>query len=77
MARLSGNMSNPIKYRPVKSSLLAGYSYDSQTQVLSVQFKDGSEKDYKDIDPPTMSKIFDSPGSVGSKFLKATRGRKS
>lgn len=55
---------------PVKSSLIRAYSYDSHAQTLSVTFTDGSEFDYEKVDPPTMSKVFDSPGSIGSKFQK-------
>lgn len=56
--------------KPLKSSLLSGYSYDAQSKDLMVMFKDGTELTYKDVNPDTMSKVFDSPGSIGSKFLK-------
>ncbi len=54
----------------VNSTLIQAYSYDHETLTLSVTFKDGSEFDYQKVDPPTMSKVFDTPGSVGSKFRK-------
>lgn len=56
--------------RIVKSSLIQAYEYNAETQTLSVTFQDGAEFDYEKVDPPTMSKVFDSPGSVGSKFQK-------
>jgi hypothetical protein len=60
----------PERQKIVKSSLIRAYSYDSQSLTLSVTFTDGSEFDYEKVDPPTMSKVFDSPGSVGGKFRK-------
>lgn len=54
----------------VKSTLIQAYSYDSESQTLSVIFKDGAEFDYQQVPPPVMSQVFDSPGSIGSKFRK-------
>ena len=58
------------KLKPVKSSMINGYSYDSESLELTVQFKNGVEKTYKHVPPPTMSAVFDTPGSIGSKFHK-------
>ncbi len=54
----------------VKSTLIQAYSYDHQAQTLSVTFRDGTDVDYFNVPPPIMSKVFDTPGSVGSKFRK-------
>lgn len=64
-----------LTIKPVKSTLIRAYSYDSQSQTLSVIFTDGAEFDYEKVDPPTMSKVFDSPGSTGSKFRKLIAGK--
>ncbi len=62
-----------IKLEPVNSSLIAAYGYDSTNYVLLVRFK--SEKanrlhQYSPVYPPTVSEVFDTPGSIGSKFIK-------
>ena len=54
----------------LNSTLLQGYSYDPQAYTLSVTFKDGTDIDYVNVPPPVVSKVFDTPGSVGSKFVK-------
>lgn len=58
------------KLKPVQSSLLQAYSYDSDSLELTVIYKDGTQIKYKNVPPPVMSQVFDSPGSIGSKFLK-------
>lgn len=58
------------KVKPVKSTMLQGYSYDAQSLVLTVIFKNGTERTYKNIAPPLMSQVFDRPGSIGSKFKR-------
>lgn len=69
-------MADPkLTVKPVNSTLIRAYSYDSSTQTLSVTFTDGAEFDYEKVDPPTMSKVFDSPGSTGSKFHKLIAGK--
>lgn len=60
----------PKDLKPLKSSLLKAYSYDSQTLELHIVFANGKERTYKNIPPPVMSSVFDVPGSIGSKFLK-------
>ena len=62
-------MSKP-ELKPLKSSLLSAYSYNSSDKTLDVVFQDGTEMTYKDVAPPIMSRVFDSPGSIGSKFLR-------
>lgn len=59
-----------MKPKPVNSSYIAAYEYDADKYTLTVLLKNGTELKYKDIKPPTISSVFDSPGSVGSKFLK-------
>jgi hypothetical protein len=54
----------------IKSSLLDTYTYNNQTLELEVTFKSGDSWVYKNVDPGTISKVFDSPGSIGSKFVK-------
>lgn len=67
---MSKPLNSSVKPKVVKSSLLQAYSYDAETYKLTVTFNDGTEKVYKDVDPPTLSKVFDSPGSIGSKFKR-------
>ena len=56
--------------KPLKSSLLQAYSYDANSHELTVTYKDGNEYTYSRVDPSLMSKVFDSSGSVGSKFVR-------
>jgi hypothetical protein len=53
----------------VKSSIIQSYSYDSDKQELTVNFKNNSSWLYKKVDPVLMSNTFDKPGSIGSRFL--------
>lgn len=66
---------NSNKPKPVKSSYIAAYSYNPDSYELSITFKNGVERTYKDVKPPLMSQVFDSSGSVGSKFIRLI-GRK-
>ena len=66
-------MSNELK--PIKSSLIQAYSYDPESKVLDVVFKDGTELSYKDVDPPTMSQVFDKSQSVGKAFHRLIKGK--
>lgn len=61
---------SPPPLKIVNSTLIQSYSYDSEAYTLSVSFKDGTDVDYYNVMPPVVSSVFDSPGSVGSKFLK-------
>lgn len=54
----------------VKSSILRAYTYDANEKSLNVIFVDGSEWLYKGVMPDVMSQVFDSSGSIGSKFIK-------
>lgn len=54
----------------LKSSLLSSYSFDDSTLDLSVTFSDGSSWLYRKVEPSVVSKVFDSPGSIGSKFIR-------
>ena len=54
--------------RVLNSTLLQQYSYDAQAYTLHVTFKDGTDVDYFNVLPPVVSAVFDTPGSVGSKF---------
>lgn len=59
-------------FKPVSSKLIAGYSYNADTQVLSVNFATDPDTtwEYSPVDPPLMSQVFDSSGSAGSLFIK-------
>lgn len=61
--------------KPIKSSLIAAYSYDPNSYILNVVFKSGVEKAYKEIKPDVMAKVFQSGGSVGSKFHRFIRSQ--
>jgi len=63
-------MVNGNKPTVLKSSILQDYSYDAQSYTLTVTFKNGNKFQYFNILPPTMSSVFDSGGSVGSRFVK-------
>lgn len=56
----------------VNSSSIRSYSYDVSSQTLVVQFvgADGDDHVYSNVTPDVISKVFDSGGSVGSKFHK-------
>lgn len=54
--------------KPIKSSLIQAYSYDSSSHSLNIVFRDGTEKTYLKVEPSVMSMVFDRPGSIGSKF---------
>lgn len=58
------------KQTVVKSSIIQAYDYNDRTYELNVTFKDGAEWLYKGVTPDVMSSVFDSAGSIGSKFLK-------
>lgn len=58
------------KFNPLKSSILQGYSYDADSQTLTVTFRNGNKFAYHDVPPPAMSNVFDRGGSVGSRFVK-------
>lgn len=58
------------KLKPVKSSMIKAYQYDSNTKLLSVVFSNGTEKEYKDVPPDVMSKVFDTAQSIGGAFHK-------
>lgn len=56
--------------KKVNSSIISSYEYDSQKYVLTVTFKTGNSWQYKNVMPPVVSQVFDSPGSIGSKFKR-------
>ncbi len=60
-------MDNPFK--PVKSSLVSAYQYDSSTKTLTVTFVGRSDEFvYKNVNPDVMSEVFDRSKSVGKAF---------
>ncbi len=63
----------------VNSSSIYGYTYDSSTYKLIVYYKGKSKtvKEYSDVMPPMVSRIFDSAGSIGKKAYKNLKGLKS
>jgi len=65
-------MNNSNDLQPIKSKLISGYSYDAATRTLSVAFVSSPDDThlYSPVDPPTMSLIFDSSGSIGSNFIR-------
>ena len=56
--------------KKVNSAIISSYEYDSAKYELTVTFKSGEAWTYKNVMPPVVSTVFDSPGSVGSKFLR-------
>lgn len=58
--------------KPVKSTMIAAYEYDSQAMMLSVYFVSDPDTEhvYMNVSPDVMSAVFDSGGSLGSKFIK-------
>ncbi len=58
----------PSKRSIVNSKSIMAYDYDHNTYKLNVIFTDGNEYEYDNVMPDTLSKVFDSPGSVGKKF---------
>lgn len=53
----------------VNSSTVLTYDYDSESHVLHIKYKmNGSEWDYHNITQSTVDAVFNSGGSVGSKF---------
>ena len=59
----------------LKSSILSSYTYNSTEYILTVTYNDGESYMYKNIMPPTISNVFDSPGSIGSKFIRLIRSK--
>lgn len=51
------------------SSMIESTIYDEATQVLTVEFKNGSEYDYHDVDIDTYESLI-SASSVGSFFVQ-------
>lgn len=62
--------SNNKAVKPLKSTLLTSYSYDAKSYELTVTFRNGDELTYQDVRPDVFSKVFESGGSLGSKFLR-------
>lgn len=67
---------NSPKQKPVQSSLITAYVYDNQSYQLTVTFKDGAEWSYKGVTPDVLSQVFDSPKSIGSKFIRLIKNGK-
>lgn len=60
---------------PVKSTLIAGYAYDRDAQVLTIQFNDAPYVNhYRDV-PPEVAAEFDAAESKGKVFGQAIRGK--
>lgn len=54
----------------VRSHTIKAYDYDANTYGLTVWFNGGDEYHYDHVTPDVMSSVFDTPGSVGSKFYR-------
>lgn len=53
----------------VNSGSINCYDYDSDKRVLTVTFKpSGSQYEYKNVTPSIVSAVFETGGSIGSKF---------
>lgn len=58
-----------MQLTPVDSSHLSGMGYDPETQLLRVQFKDGSTYEYDGVDQQTYDGFKIAP-SVGKYFFQ-------
>ena len=61
----------------VKSTYVVGYTYNSSALELTVWYKSGAVYQYSNVTPDVISNVFDKPGSIGSKVLKAIKPFKS
>ena len=59
---------------PLKSSNLAAAGYDPATQVLRVQFKNGSIYDYSQVPPDVANALF-SANSAGQYLHQRIKGQ--
>lgn len=60
---------------PCQSSLLCGYAYDPEGQVLSVQFKEGGPIYRYSAFPPEKFASFEGAESKGKFFLSEVKGK--
>lgn len=68
-------MKNTNDLQPIKSGIIRAWSYDSANQTLSVSFMSDQDTThlYSPVSPDLMASVFQSGGSVGSKFIKLIR----
>lgn len=65
------------KAQPVSgSSFIAGIGYDPDTQLLTLQFTDGGEWEYNDVDSGTYDELIQS-SSMGQFFHSRIKGQYS
>lgn len=58
------------------SSLIDSFEYDSQTQTLTITYKGQSDEwTYSPVSQSQYDQVFNSSGSIGSKFIKQIRNR--
>lgn len=57
-----------------RSSNIESFSYDKDTETLSITFKSGATYDYFNV-PPSAHRSFQSAGSYGEHFARHIRGR--
>lgn len=51
------------------SSLIQSYTYDQESKTLSIVYKsNGAQWDYKGVPPSVVDSVFNSSGSIGTKF---------
>lgn len=58
------------------SSNIESFSFDPETDTLTVLFRSGDEYDYFNV-PPAVYRSFQSAGSAGSFFARSIKGRYS
>lgn len=56
------------------SSNIESFSFDPETDTLTVSFRSGDEYDYFNV-PPSVYRAFQSAGSAGQFFIRSIKGR--
>ena len=67
-------MNGPETTIPRSSSNIAEFTYDPDTETLTVVFQSGDSYDYFNV-PPSTHRAFQSAGSVGQFFHRHIRQR--
>jgi KTSC domain len=63
-----------MEEQKTSSKLIDTYSYNDQERQLSITFKNGGQTYiYKNVPRDVIDKVFNSPGSTGSKFIKLVK----
>jgi lysyl-tRNA synthetase class 2 len=56
------------------SSNIESFTFDPETDTLTIQFRDGDEYDYLNV-PPQVHRAFQASGSAGQYFIRHIKGR--